>query len=245
MTSLDDMATKSRMKTVGIIGGSTDLATAEYYKLINAGVRARLGGLNTARIIINSMNFADSAHYVQNDLWEEGGQMVGEMAQSLERAGADFILCVSNTWHRTADIFMKGLSIPLLHIVDPTAQAIKAANLTKVLLLGTKATMSSSYLRDQYREKFGIDAIVPSPAQQDVVDSIIFDELAKSIFTESSRQKYLDIIDDLQRTQGVQGVILGCTEIPLLINQSDRPALPMFDTLKLHAEEAARMAVES
>jgi aspartate racemase len=234
--------TTTTMKTIGIIGGSTDLATVEYYKLINAKVRERLGGLHTAKIIINSMDFADSAHLVQNDLWEEGGEMLNGMARSLQRAGAEMLLCVSNTWHRTAETFMLGLTIPLLHIVDPTAEAIKAANLSKVALLGTKTTMSSSFLRDRYHTKFGIDVIVPDTEQQDVIDRIIFEELACFVFSETSRQAYLRIIDDLA-SRGVEGVVLGCTEIPLLIHQDDRPSLPMFDTLRLHAEAAVGMAL--
>ncbi|KAJ9612400.1 hypothetical protein H2200_003997 [Cladophialophora chaetospira] len=228
---------RPRMKTIGIIGGSTDLATVEYYKIINAKTRERLGGFHTGRVIINSMDLADSVQYVHNELWEQGGEMLHEMAKSLERAGADMILCVSNTWHRTAEMFMKDVSIPLLHIVDPTAEAIKKANLTKVALLGTKATMSAPFLRDRYREKFGIEIIVPTTWEQDLIDRVIFHELSFWKFMEESKEAYLRIIDNLHN-KGAQGIILGCTEIPLLVSQVDRPKLPMFDTLRLHAEAA-------
>jgi aspartate racemase len=232
----------SRMKTIGIIGGSTDVATAEYYKILNTQTRKRLGGLHTARVIINSMDVADSTHYVQNGLWEQGGEMLHGMAKALERAGAEMILCVSNTWHRMAETWMEDVSMPLLHIVDPTAEAIKAAGLSKVALLGTKASMEASFLIDRYRAKFGIEVIVPEAEEQDLISRIIFDELACWKFTAESKSAYLRIVDGL-RERGAQGVILGCTEIPLLINQADRPTLPMFDTLQLHAEAAVVMAL--
>ncbi|KAM0512521.1 hypothetical protein ACHAPE_008844 [Trichoderma viride] len=230
------------MKTVGIIGGSTDLATAEYYKLINAHIRSKLGGFNTGEIIINSMNFERSAHFVTNDLWEEGGEYLHGKALSLERAGADFIICVSNTWHKVSEAFMKDIKIPLYHIVDPTAQSILDQNLQTVALLGTKATMSSTYLPNEFSTRFGINVIVPTGEEQKYVDDVIFNELAKSQFTEASRQGYLKVVDSLV-SRGAQGVILGCTEIPLLIEQQDRPSVPMFNTLELHARGAAEKAL--
>ncbi|KAL7924622.1 Asp/Glu/hydantoin racemase [Trichoderma austrokoningii] len=230
------------MKTVGIIGGSTDLATAEYYKLINAHIRAKLGGLNTGEIIINSMNFERSAHFVINDLWDEGAKYLHEKALSLERAGADFIICVSNTWHRVSEAFMKDIKIPLYHIVDPTAQSILDQNLQTVALLGTKATMASTYLPNEFLIRFGIKIIVPTEEEQKYVDDVIFNELAKSQFTEESRQGYLKVVDSLV-SRGAQGVILGCTEIPLLIEQKDRSNVPMFNTLELHARGAAEKAL--
>ena len=230
------------MALIGIIGGSTDIATIEYYKIINATARSKLGGLRTARIIINSMDVFECEHYVRNNLWEEGSQMVNGMAKALERAGVDFIICVSNTWHRVADKWMGGVDVPLLHIVDPTANAIKGRGLKKVALLGTKATMSASYMPERYREKFGIEVIVPSEEEQKVIDDVIWDELSHNRFTEESRQAYLMIVDKLQG-RGAEGVILGCTEIGLLIKQEDRPKMPMFDTLRLHAEAAAEMAI--
>ncbi|KAJ3497365.1 hypothetical protein NLG97_g1960 [Lecanicillium saksenae] len=230
------------MKTVGIIGGSTDLATAEYYRLINATVREQLGGFHTGEIIINSMDLAKSVHYVHNDLWEEGGAYLAGKAQSLERGGADFIIVVSNTWHRAADIFMKGLKIPLLHIADPTAEAIKAQGLKKVILLGTKATMSTPYLADEFKAR-GVEVVVPTAEEQQFIDDVIFKELSFWKFKEESKNKYLDIIDRLVKEEGAQGAILGCTEIPLLVKQEERPAVPFFDTLTLHAKAAALLAV--
>ncbi|KAL7954170.1 Asp/Glu/hydantoin racemase [Trichoderma compactum] len=230
------------MKIVGIIGGSTDLATVEYYKLINAHIRAKLGGFYTGEIIINSMNFERSAYFVNNNLWEEGGEYLHGKALSLERAGADFIICVSNTWHRVSEAFMKDIKIPLYHIADPTARAILDLKLHTVALLGTKATMSSDYLPNEFSSRFGINIIVPTGEEQIYIDDVIFNELAKSQFTEESRQGYLKIVDKLV-SRGAQGVILGCTEIPLLIEQKDRPDIPMFNTLELHARGAAEKAL--
>jgi aspartate racemase len=230
-------------KTVGIIGGSTHIATVEYYNLINQHVRDELGGLHTCEIIINSMDLAKSDHYVHNELWDEGAEYLHAKALGLARAGADFIICVSNTWHRFSDRFMEGTGIPLLHIAGPTAGAIKAQCLQKVALLGTKATMSSPYLPDIFSDQYGIQTIVPGEAEQDLIDNVIFQELSFSNFKHESRQAYLEIIDRLV-TAGAQGVILGCTEIGLLVSQSDRPDVPMFDTLRLHAKAAAVAALD-
>lgn len=236
------MTDRCKMKTVGIIGGSTHLATVEYYNLINRHVREELGGLHTGEIIINSMDLAMSAHYVQNDLWDEGAEYLHGKAQSLAKAGADFIICVSNTWHRVSDKWMRDINVPLLHIAEPTAEAIKKQGLRKVAILGTKATMSSSYLPGVFASRHGIQLVPPEKADQDVIDEVIWEELSFAQFTEKSRQDYLGVVDRLVGA-GSQGVILGCTEIGLLISQSDRPSIPMFDTLRLHAKAAAMRAV--
>ncbi|KAI0171461.1 Asp/Glu/hydantoin racemase [Pestalotiopsis sp. NC0098] len=230
------------MKTIGIIGGSTDIATVEYYNLVNQHVREALGGLHTAEVIINSMDLAKSAHYVQNQEWDEGAAYLRTKAASLAAAGADFILCVSNTWHRVADQWMAGVKAPLLHIAEPTAAAIKARGFGKVALLGTKATMSSSYWPDLFAREYGLEVIVPRDEDQDLIDKVIFQELSYNQFTDESRDAYLKIIDELA-SRAAQGVILGCTEIGLLVSQSDRPDIPMFDTLRLHAKAAAMKAV--
>ncbi|KAI6911355.1 hypothetical protein KC318_g547 [Hortaea werneckii] len=231
------------MLTIGIIGGSTDLATAEYYRVINSEVREQLGGLHTGEIIINSMDLARSAHYVQGDKWEEGAEYLHSKAQSLERAGADFILCVSNTWHRVSDQFMRDVSVPFFHIAEPTAQAIQKQGLEKVVLLGTKATMSSTYLRNVFERQHGLAIVIPDEKDQDMIDSVIFDELSYAKFTERSRKAYLKVVDRFIAA-GAQGIILACTEIGLLISQTDRPSIPMFDTLHLHAKAAALKAVQ-
>lgn len=229
------------LKTVGIIGGSTEFATVEYYRQINLAVNQRLGGYYTAEIIIDSMNFAQSAYFVNNALWEEGGAYLRQKAKRLEQSGAAFIICVSNTWHRAAEYFMDGVSVPLLHIADPTAEAIKSAGLNKVALLGTLPVMSTSFMIDEF-ERRGVRIMVPEPEEQHYIDRVIFEEMSKGIFSEEARIRYLQIIDGLER-RGAQGVILGCTEIPFLIKQEQRPQLPMFDTLRLHAKAAANAAM--
>lgn len=240
MTNIPNRA--QGMKVIGIIGGSSDQATADYYRLLNAGINQRLGGWNTAEVIINSINFGMSEHFVRNDLWDEAGRYLAAKAEGLERAGADVILCVSNTLHRAADAFMAGRSIPLLHIVDPTARAIRAAGLRRVALLGTKPVMAADFLRRRYEQDFGIEILTPGPEDRDRTDRIIFDELCRGLFTPDAKAVYLDLIDRLVM-QGAEGVILGCTEIPLLIKQDDRPDVPMFNTLRLHVEAAIDFAL--
>lgn len=237
----DNLTGTCLMKTIGVLGGMSPTATAEYYRLLNQRVSARLGGWNTAELVISSVNFACIERFVRNGLWQEAGQYLAIKAQGLQRAGADFLLCASNTMHRVSDEFMAGLSIPLLHIVDPTGAAIRDQGIAKVALLGTKPVMSSSYLRSCYADKFGIETVVPNEAEQALVDKIIFDELVHRVLEPESKSAYLDIIDRL-RARGAQGVILGCTEIFLLVSQADRPDFPMFDTTHLHVDAAVAFA---
>lgn len=229
------------MKTIGVLGGMSQTATAEYYRMINAGVHRRLGGWNSAELIISSVNFARIEHCVRNELWDEAGVYLAAKAQGLERAGADFLLCASNTMHRVSDAFMSGLRIPLLHIVDPTGAAIRARGLKKVGLLGTRPVMASSYLSGRYATAYGVETLVPDAQEQAIVDRIIFDELVHRVLEPESKRIYLDIVDRLA-ARGAQGLILGCTEIFLLLSQSDRPDFPMFDTTTLHVDAAVAMA---
>lgn len=230
------------MKRIGILGGSSDQATAEYYRRLNLGVNRRLGGWNTAEVLISSMNFALSEDWVRRGDWDAAAQYLAGRAAALERAGADFLLCVSNTLHRVADRFTAPLTIPFLHIVDPTAAAIGAAGLKRVGLLGTKPVMATDFIRRRYAERFGIEILVPPPADQDELDRIIFDELCRGRFLPEAKARYLACVDALM-TRGAAGVILGCTEIPLLIGQHDRPAVPMFDTVQLHVDAALELAL--
>ncbi|HLY58070.1 MAG TPA: amino acid racemase [Stellaceae bacterium] len=230
------------MKRVGILGGSSDQATADYYRRLNQAANERLGGLNTAELLISSMNFAFCADCIRNDRWEALADYLCNRTQALERAGAEILICVSNTLHRLADRFTAGLRIPFIHIADPTGRAIRAAGLERVGLLGTLPAMTAPYLRNRYAERFGIEIMVPDEAERIEVDRIIFDELCKGRFEPGAKARYLEIIDDLHR-RGVEGVILGCTEIPLLVSQPDRPNLPMFDTAGLHVAAAMAMAL--
>jgi aspartate racemase len=228
-------------KRIGILGGSSDQATADYYRRFNEATNRRFGGWNTADLVITSMNFAFSVDCVRNERWDDMAAYLADRAVALEKSGADFYLCVSNTLHRVADRFTSAVSIPFLHIVDPTARAIRDAGLRKVALLGTKAMMSTDHVKRRYTEKFGIEIMVPEPSEQDRVDEIIFDDLCRGRFPASAKFAYLEITDRL-RDRGAEGIILGCTEIPLLMKQSDRPSIPMFDTTELHVEAAVAMA---
>ena len=231
------------MKVIGIIGGSSDQATAEYYRLLNAAARARLGGWHTAEVIINSLDFALAESWVRQQRWDEAAADLSSRAASLERAGAQVLICVSNTLHRVADAFTAAVAIPFLHIVDPTAEAIRAAGLRRMGLLGTRTVMApGSHLARRYADRFGIEVLVPDDAAQHEVDRVIFDELCHGKFEPRARAAYLDVIDAL-RARGAEGVILGCTEIPLLVSQEHRPDFPMFDTAALHAEAAVDMAL--
>jgi aspartate racemase len=230
------------VKRIGILGGSSDQATAEYYRRLNQAVNRRLGGWNTAELLVSSMNFALSEAWVRADDWEAAARYLTDRAVALERAGAELLLCVSNTLHRVADRYTAPLSIPFLHIVDPTAAAIRAAGLGRVGLLGTKPVMATDCLSGRYRDRYGIEVIVPPPAAQAEVDRIIFDELCRGQFRPESKARYLEIVDALAAA-GAEGVVLGCTEIPLLISQPDRPALPLYDTVELHVAAAVELAL--
>lgn len=234
----------SALKRIGILGGSSDQATVDYYVRLNKSVNRREGGHNTAELIVSSMNFAFSAKCVIEGRWDELGLYLADRAVALEKSGADLIICVSNTLHKTAPAFTADVSIPFLHIVDPTARAIQRQGLKKVGLLGTKPVMSGTHISSRYEELFGIETIVPNEAGQELVDRIVFDELCAGVFTEASKTRYLEVMVDLKK-RGAEGVILGCTEIPLLVKQEDWPDFPMFDTTGLHVEEAVDFALGS
>jgi aspartate racemase len=230
-----------QQKTIGILGGMSPQATAEYYRLINEAVNTRLGGWNTAEVIISSVNFGHIERFVRTDAWGQAGAYLAARARGLERAGAELLVCVSNTMHRVADAFTAGLSMPFLHIADPTGEAIRRAGLKRVALLGTRPVMSADYLKGRYFERFGIEIVVANEAEQLIVDRIIFDELVRRVLSPASKATLLNIVDRLHE-QGAQGVILGCTELFLIISQTDRPDFPMFDTTALHVARAVEMA---
>jgi aspartate racemase len=231
------------MIPIGILGGSSDQSTADYYRRINQAVNARLGGANTGEVLINSMNFRRATDAVHHGQWDELSAYLANRAKALETAGAGILLCVSNTLHRLAPEFTAGLSIPFLHIVDPTAEAIKDYGLRRVAFLGTKAAMSGGYLQYRYAENYGIETVMPPEEVQDVMDRMIFEELCKGKFSPASRAYYLDVISQMHRG-GAQGVILGCTEIPLLISQRDLADVPMFDTAGLHVAAAVDFSLK-
>jgi aspartate racemase len=234
---------EANVRTIGILGGMSNQATAEYYRMINDAVNARLGGWNTAEVIISSVNFANIERFARNDLWDEAGRYLAAKAIGLERAGAEMLLCASNTMHRVADAFMQDLTIPFLHIADPTGEAINRAGLQRVALIGTKSTMVSDTLKRRFAQEFGVEIMVPNEADQAMIDRVIFDELVKRRLHPDSKAAYLDAVDRLN-ADGAEGVILGCTEIFLLIAQADRPDLPFFDTTVLHVERAVAWSLE-
>ena len=226
-----------RQPVIGVLGGSSDKATAEYYRLLNAEANARLGGWDNAEIVIASANFGNVEAFVRADDWAGARAYMDGQIDRLEGARVDLILCVSNTLHRVVAPLMEGRATPFLHIADPTGEAIRAAGVTRVGLLGTEPTMRPDGIAVRYRERFGIEAFAPEPDDARAVDRIIFDELCRGDIRRESKAEYLKIVGRL-RERGAQGVILGCTEIFLLIDQADLPDYPVFNTTALHARAA-------
>lgn len=230
------------MKTIGILGGMSNQATAEYYRMINEAVNERLGGWDIAETLIQGVNFGNIEYFVRNNKWDEARSYLEKKAIGAQRGGADILICVSNTMHRVLDNIENVVDIPFIHISDPTGEAIVGSGLSKVGLLGTKPVMEASYISGRIKEKFGVDIVTPDEDEQVLVDKIIFDELVKGEIKDRSRQKYVEVCHNL-KDKGAQGVILGCTEIFLLIRQSDIPEIPMFNTTELHAKAAVDMAL--
>ncbi|HGO5856067.1 TPA: aspartate/glutamate racemase family protein [Mannheimia haemolytica] len=225
------------MKTLGILGGMSAESTVSYYLDINRSVNKVLGGNASAKILISSVNFEEIVQCQKQGNWQAAAEILAEQAGLLEQAGAEGILLATNTMHKIADQISSRISVPFLHILDCVAEAISAQGLRKVALLGTKFTMSDNFYKDGLLER-GITPIVPNEETQQEIHRVIFEELCLGKITESAKAFYLQTIQQLSE-QGAEGVILGCTEIGLLINQNDSP-LPFFDTAALHSQ----MAVE-
>ncbi|MFK8031927.1 MAG: aspartate/glutamate racemase family protein [Gammaproteobacteria bacterium] len=230
-----------KQKTIGVLGGMSDRATVEYYNFINRAVNKRLGGWDIAETLIVGCNFGNIEHFVRQNDWETAEKYLLEKARLAESGGADILICMSNTMHKVLARIDDVISIPFIHIATPTAVAVNKLKLNKVALLGTLPVMAESYMREQY-EQAGIEIVVPSPAQQTQVDQIIFNELVKNIVTPASKQTYIDICNDLVE-KGAQGVILGCTEIFLLIQPEDFEELPLFNTTELHVNAVVAAAL--
>ena len=222
-------------KTIGVLGGMSNQATAEYYRLLNEGLNERLGGWDNGEIVVASVNFGNIVWFIRNDRWDLAKAYCAEKLDRLEAAGADVIVCVSNTMHKTVVPLMEDRKTPFIHIADPTGAAIKLAGLTTVALLGTLPTMEWPELAVRFMEKFGVEVLAPKHADAIEVDRVIFDELVRRELKLSAKAKYLEVIAGL-RAAGAQGVILGCTEIFLLISQDDLPGFPVFDTTALHVD---------
>ena len=229
------------MKTIGLLGGMSWESTVPYYRQINEAVKARLGGLHSARIVLYSVDFAEIERLQHAGDWDAAGAVLAAAAQALERAGADFIVLCTNTMHKVAPAIEAAVNIPLLHIADATAAAIRHAGLSRVGLLGTRFTMEQAFYRGRLEERHGIAVLVPAADDRDRVHRVIYEELCLGVVSEASRNAYREVIAALAE-RGAQGVILGCTEIALLISPADA-AVPLFDTTELHAEGAVDLAL--
>ncbi|WP_417665442.1 aspartate/glutamate racemase family protein [Pseudidiomarina sp.] len=228
------------MKTIGLIGGMSWESTQTYYRLINQKVREQLGGLHSAKLILYSVDFAEIEPLQHAGDWAGTADILTEAAQALESAGADFIVLCTNTMHKVAPEIELGVNIPLLHIADATAKALQHDDIKAVGLLGTKFTMEQEFYRERI-EDYGICVVVPDAKQRDRVHSVIFKELCLGETNKKSKADYLEIIDSLAHS-GAEGVILGCTEIGLLINSSDTK-VRLYDTTEIHAEQAVKFAL--
>lgn len=223
------------MKTLGMIGGMSPESTVLYYQIINREVNRRLGGNNSANIVMHSVNFAEIAALQAQGNWQQAGVLLADSAQKLAQMGAEGLVLATNTMHKVADVIQAAVEIPLLHVVDATAAAIHAQGLDKVGLLGTRFTMSDGFYTQRMRE-LGIATVLPNETQQAEIHRVIFEELCCNRFTDTAKRYYQQVVEDLQ-AQGAQGVILGCTEIGLLLQAQDC-ALPVWDSAVIHAMAA-------
>ena len=229
------------MKTIGMLGGMSWESTASYYKAINEEIKLSLGGLSSAKICLYSVNFDEIEKLQHAGKWDETAIILTKAAQSVEAGGADFLLICTNTMHKVADDIQANISIPILHIADATATKLVDDGVTKVGLLGTRFTMEQDFYKNRLTHQFGIDVLIPSADERTIIHNVIYDELCRGIINPHSKEQYLTIVKNLF-DQGAQAVILGCTEIALLINQSDAD-VALYDTTKIHAEHAVRLAI--
>lgn len=229
------------VKTVGLIGGMSWESTVPYYRRINAVVAERLGGLHSAKVLLFSVDFHDIENLQRAGDWRAAGELLGDAARALERGGADFLVLCTNTMHKVAPAVEQAVAIPLLHIVEPTAAAIRAAGMSSVGLLGTRFTMEQAFYRERLRERHGLEVLVPEPDERVVVHRVIYEELCLGSVRQDSRTEFRRIISGLA-ARGAQGIVLGCTEIGLLVGPGDAP-VPLFDTTDLHARAAAERAL--
>ncbi len=229
------------MRMIGLIGGMSWESTAVYYRRMNEQVRARLGGLHSADVVMRSVDFAGIVGLQQPDAWDEAANVLAKIGRDLRDAGAACLLICTNTMHKLADSVQSAVDVPLLHIVDVTAEALKAAGMKRPLLLATRYTMEQDFYLSRLRDRHGIDAIVPAAADRTIVHNVIFEELCQGLIRAESRQRYIDIVARGQAA-GADSVILGCTEIGLLLDQQST-GLPTFDSTLLHADAAVQFAL--
>lgn len=228
------------MKIIGLLGGMSWESTQTYYRLINEGVKSRLGGLHSAKLVLYSVNFAEIEALQHRGDWAATARILSDAALSLQKAGADFLVIGTNTMHKVAPEIEQALRIPLLHIADATAKVLARDRITRVGLLGTRFTMEQAFYRERL-EAAGIEVLIPEQAQRDSIHRVVYEELCQGHINPDSRQAYLDIVASLSG-RGAQAVILGCTEIGLLIRQADT-SVPLYDTAEIHAVQAVEQAV--
>ncbi|WP_280541789.1 aspartate/glutamate racemase family protein [Chromohalobacter sp. 11-W] len=229
------------MRTIGLLGGMSWESTESYYRALNEGVKQALGGLHSAKVAMVSVDFAEIETLQSEGRWDEAGEALAEASRQIERAGADFLLIATNTMHKVAPQVEAAIDIPLLHIADATAERLVADGITRVGLLGTRFTMEQDFYKQRLTERFGIEVIVPEGAQRDHIHQVIFEELCLGRIESASREAFLAVIDALH-AQGAQAVILGCTEIAMLIKATDTH-VPLYDTTALHAAAAVKRAL--
>ncbi|WP_339934006.1 aspartate/glutamate racemase family protein [Vreelandella glaciei] len=229
------------MRVIGVLGGMSWESSLSYYRALNEGVKAALGGLHSAKIVMVSVDFAEIEAMQQRGDWDAAGELLASAAQGVERAGADCLLIATNTMHKVAPAIEQAITIPLLHIADATALQLQADGINRVGLLGTRFTMEQDFYIGRLEEQFGIKVVVPEQSERDAIHQVIFDELCQGRIEDVSRQRYLAIIDSLY-AQGAQAVILGCTEIAMLVSQQDTE-VPLYDTTALHVQRAVAWAL--
>ncbi len=235
----------TEMKTIGVIGGVSWQSSIEYYRLMNEIVNEKLGGLHSAKILMYSIEFGDFSkdeRLAENGNWTALNKTIIDAATRLKRGGADFIVIASNTINSRADYIQEELQIPVLHIADATGERVNSSKIKTVALLGTKYTMEQNFYRDRLEKKHGLKAVIPNETERDYINAVIFDELCAGKFCNDSRERFVQIINRLVDEEGAEGVILGCTEIPLLIKQED-VKVPVFDTMTIHVEAAVKYAL--
>lgn len=231
------------MKIIGLIGGMSWESTVPYYRQINETIKEHLGGLHSAKIILYSVDFHDVERLQHVENWEAAGALLANAARSLESAGADFLVLCTNTMHKIAPAIEAAVRIPLFHIADPTAVAIKHAGFSMVGLLGTRFTMEQDFYRNRLRERHGLQVLIPNQKDREIIHRVIYEELCLGKVMPASRNEYRRVMANLT-TQGAEAIILGCTEISLLVDQQDSE-VPLFDTTNIHARKAAEWALSA
>ncbi|WP_447400911.1 aspartate/glutamate racemase family protein [Vibrio harveyi] len=231
------------MKTIGLIGGMSWESTANYYQIINREAKARLGGLHSGKVCLYSVDFAEIETLQHQGRWDDTAIILAQAAKSVEAGGADFILICTNTMHKVADQIQQAVNVPLVHIADATAEQLVVDGIKKVGLLGTRFTMEQDFYKQRLIDKFCVDVVVPSSDDQTIVHDVIYNELCKGEVRDDSRQHYLTIIEKLVE-QGAEAVILGCTEIAMLV-ESQHTDVKLYDTTEIHAKAAVEKALDS